>query len=141
MVRQAGKPHKPPLDRRKEHGNRGEDLAASYLRRQGLTLVQRNYRCKIGELDIIARLDDTLIFVEVRSTTTGYLESPMISVNERKQKKVTDTARWFVQQARLNHLNVRFDVVAVEFGQEKARITWIPDAFRPEPSARKGSYR
>ncbi len=141
MTRELRRPNSRTPDRRKEQGNRGEDLAASYLRRQGLTLVQRNYRCRIGELDIIARLDDTLIFVEVRSTTTGYLESPMISVNERKQKKVTDTARWFVQHARLHHLNVRFDVVAVEFGQEKARITWIPDAFRPEPTARKGSYR
>lgn len=93
-------------------GERGERAASSYLRRQGMRIIVRNYRGHGGEIDLIARDGDTLVFVEVKTRKAGL---PAEAVNLEKQRRLTRTALHFLQKHRLLEPGVpcRFDIVAI----------------------------
>lgn len=113
-------------------GDSFEFLAAQYLRGQGLTIVDRNYRCRCGEIDIIARHGQCLIFVEVRSRRNPRFASAAASVDLRKQRKLIKTAQFYLQQhPGLSTNSCRFDVIAFEPRQSRTEPapTWIPGAF------------
>ncbi len=114
---------------RKKLGSEAERIAAEYLASQGLKILERNHRNKIGELDIIAKDGDIFIIVEVKAKTGTGRGSPEEMVNYYKQKKLINTARaYFMLQGRENP-NWRIDVVAVDFdifGDHK--INWIKNA-------------
>lgn len=98
--------------RRDVLGDRGENVAARYLRNQGYKILERNFRCAVGELDIIARDKDTLVFVEVK--TRAYDDPmPEEQVNTVKQHQITKAARFYLSRFGNPQPPARFDVVAI----------------------------
>lgn len=98
---------------RADIARRGEDAAASYLERIGLTVVERNWRCTSGEADIVALDGETLVIVEVKTRRTANAGSPEESVSPTKQRRLVRIARHYVAHAGLEEAEVRFDVVAI----------------------------
>ena len=110
-------------------GNEAEDAAAMMLQTEGLQILVRNYRCKLGEIDIIAREKHTLVFIEVRQRRHGGFGSGFDSVDYRKQQKLIRTARLFLQQRKFfDQYPCRFDIVSVRSLND---MQWIKDAFQP----------
>jgi putative endonuclease len=100
---------------RRWFGTRGERAAARYLRQSGFRLLRRNYRCRLGEIDVIALEGDTVVFVEVRSTERSDAGRPAASVNSSKQAQVSKLALHFLSTHRLLNQRIRFDVIAVRW--------------------------
>lgn len=100
---------------RRWFGDRSERAAEQFLTERGFRILQRNYRCPPGEIDLIALDGDTLVFVEVRSTGAGHGERTSHSVDAAKQRKLTQAALHFRERFRLYHQNYRFDVIVVEW--------------------------
>ena len=117
--------------RSKTLGERGEAAAARFLRRRGLRLVTRNWRTRMGEVDLIMRDGPVLVFVEVKSRTSDALAPPHATVTAVKRRRLTRLARRFVQTTRQEHRACRFDVVSVVWPPESKRpaIEHIVDAF------------
>jgi len=111
-------------------GRRGEELAVKYLMNKGYEILARNYRCKIGELDVVARHAQALIFVEVRSSSSLAFGWPHESVNKKKRAKLRLVAQYYIQSTCFK-LPVRFDVIGISFGTDgKLRnIEHVEDAF------------
>ncbi|OIQ75227.1 hypothetical protein GALL_431030 [mine drainage metagenome] len=109
-------------------GQSAEDLASAYLQARGLRLVQRNYRVRGGEIDLIMRAADaSLVFVEVRARSSGNFGGAAGSIDARKRRRIVLAARHYL--ARLPaEPNCRFDVVALDAG----RLEWLPGAFAIE---------
>lgn len=99
---------------RREVGKEKEDCAAEFLRKQGYVILEQNFRCKLGEIDIIAREQKTLVFVEVKYRTSGSCGEPSAAVDCRKQRIITRVA-WFYLKTHGYHewSPCRFDVVAI----------------------------
>lgn len=111
-------------------GRRGEDDARHYLERQGLALVTRNYRCPRGEIDLVMRHGDHLVFVEVRYRKHQRFGSGAESVDARKQGRLVATAQHYLQANRRAAARPsRFDVVSITASGPETRIEWIQNAF------------
>jgi len=117
------------VDGRGELGRRGEELAAELLRARGYTIVERNFRCRAGEIDLVALDGPTVVFVEVRSRRGERVGTPLESVDPRKQARLTLVARHFLHARRLAESDVRFDVVGVRFDREPPRLEHVCGAF------------
>lgn len=112
-----------------ETGNRGEEIAARHLKKCGYRIVERNYRCVFGEIDIIARDGQVLVFVEVRSRRTDRHGSPLESIGLKKQRKLSLLAVCYMKERRLSDISARFDVVAVNVREHGDEIKLIKNAF------------
>ncbi len=110
-------------------GKEGERVAAEYLSKRGLKILEQNFRCPAGEIDLIAKDAKTLVFVEVRSKQPGGLCSPEESITVHKMKRIMKAALWYLKQAGAADSYMRFDVVAIRWGGEKPEINWIVNAF------------
>ena len=120
------------LTSRQRLGARAEDAAAAYLQAQGATILLRNYRCRCGELDIVARLGDSeLAIVEVRTRSSTQYGGAAASVDAGKRQRLIRTASRLLQQRKdLARLRARFDVMVVsDPGGDAPRIEWIKHAF------------
>lgn len=117
-------------DFRKVLGARGEDLAVKYLKKKGYKVIERNYRCQWGEIDLVAREGDTLVFVEIKSRSSSGFGLPQDAVDRFKQGKLIEVARAYLAERRLTEdITMRFDVVAVQLTQSGPDIELIKDAF------------
>ena len=123
--RQSGNKQDPRIGT----GRTGEDLAVRYLENQGYVIVERNYRKRIGEIDIIARDGECLVFVEVKTRRSNRFGSPFDAVGFRKQQQVSRVALAFMTQHRCLDVPVRFDVVAVHLEGQSSRVELIKNAF------------
>ncbi|MBN2438674.1 MAG: YraN family protein [Deltaproteobacteria bacterium] len=110
-------------------GKKGEELAAVFLAESGYRIVERNYRCIFGEIDIVAEEEETLVFVEVKSRRSGAYGEPQLAVGVEKQKKISRIAMHYLQEKRLHHRPARFDVVAVKLLSSGHKIELIRNAF------------
>ena len=111
-------------------GDAAETLAARYLQQQGLAIRERNYRTRLGELDLICEDGETLVFVEVRYRRRNHYGSGLDSVDRRKQDKLVKSALYYLQcHPRLASRPARFDVIAVAPGPDGPHIDWIRNAF------------
>ena len=110
-------------------GTAAEGLALRYLEARGLTLVTRNFRCRTGELDLIMRDGQHLVFVEVRSRGHNRFGTPAESVTRRKQQRLLRAAAFYLQRQHLD-LPCRFDVVAILQASDEPQVEWIRDAFQ-----------
>lgn len=114
-----------------ESGNIAETLACAYLQQQGLTLLTRNFRSRYGEIDLIMREGNTLVFIEVRARKQHNLVDSLQSVNASKQKKLIKTALYYLQKnSKLMDYPARFDVIAITNRHAESDINWIKDAFQ-----------
>ncbi|MDT8427706.1 MAG: YraN family protein [Pseudomonadales bacterium] len=112
-------------------GAQQEQLAASYLQARGLVLLQSNFRCRVGEIDLIMRDDRVLVFIEVRYRRNKGFGTSVETVDRRKQQKLRRCARFFLATHGLTEqLVCRFDIIGLTAapGQE-IEFNWIPNAF------------
>lgn len=111
-------------------GAAAEDVACRYLEAQGFVLVTRNFRCRGGELDLIMRDGEYLVFIEVRSRSYTRYGAPAESVTRTKQRRLLRAAALYLQRQRQD-LPCRFDVVAIlQASNHEPQIEWIRDAFQ-----------
>lgn len=114
-------------------GERAERLACRYLEQAGLVLLERNYRCPRGELDLVMDDAQTLVFVEVRFRRQPRFGSGAESVDPRKRARLIATAQHYLQRhPRRAAQPARFDVVAIALQNGQPAIDWIQDAFRAD---------
>jgi len=108
-----------------------EEDAESHLVGAGLRAVARNVTCRMGEIDLVMREGDTLVFVEVRFRRSSSHGGAAASVTHAKRARLVAAARWYLMRnPRLAEAPCRFDVVAVEGSGEARRMEWLRDAFR-----------
>jgi putative endonuclease len=109
-------------------GDRGERAAARFLKRKGLRIVVRGYRTRFGEIDLIARDGDTLVFIEVKARRQGV---PAEAVTLEKQRRITLAALAFLRKHDLLDVRSRFDIVAIVWPDDRGKplIEHIPNAF------------
>lgn len=120
-------------DSRKKLGERGEDAATAYLERVGMTIVERNWRCASGEVDIIALDGDQLVLCEVKTRRTASKGSPDEAVTPAKQRRYARLAAAYVQHAGLTDPALRFDVVSIlVIADDRALLRHHRGAFLPE---------
>lgn len=110
-------------------GHTAETLACDYLQEHGLRLVMRNYSCKLGELDLIMRDGEQLVFVEVRSRRTGQHGTPLDTVTTTKQRRLIRTAEHYLQRYRVTRA-CRFDVIGITYHADRVEIDWVADAIQ-----------
>lgn len=110
------------------HGRGAEDLACHYLQQKKLKLLERNFRCATGEIDLIMRDGDTVVFVEVRARRNEKYGRGADTVDRRKQAKLAATAALWLQSQKYNGA-CRFDVVSVSLATQPPQLDWIANAF------------
>ena len=113
-------------------GAAGEDLAARALEARGYRILERNYRCPLGELDGVAVKDRTLVFLEVKARTSDDFGGPLEAVDRRKRRKLTRLAQYYAKSKGLTEAPQRFDVVAVWFEGGRPRLEIYENAFDAE---------
>ena len=115
---------------KQKFGKLSEKLAAKFLKRRGYKILDTNYRCPLGEVDIVAADKDTVVFIEVRSRSSDSCGFPFETINFNKRKRIIKTALFYQKRNSLDDYNVRFDVVSVlDNADKKAQIELIKDAF------------
>jgi putative endonuclease len=115
---------------RKAIGQLGEELALAHLLANGLKPLIRNYRCKMGELDLVMMEREVLVLVEVRCRSNKDYGGPAASVDWKKQHRLVLAAEHLrMKRAELRRYPARFDVVAITTGDGKAKVDWIKSAF------------
>ncbi len=113
----------------KDLGRKGEELALRFLKRHGYKIIERNYVCKMGEMDIIAQEKDTLVFVEVKTRTSMDFGPPQLAVNSTKQMQLSKVALNFLKEKGCEDVKARFDVLAIVLRHTGEEIELIKDAF------------
>jgi putative endonuclease len=108
-----------------KRGRKAEDAAFDYLRKRGLTKIERNYRCRFGEIDLIMRDAQTVVFVEVRQRSSNDYGGALNSIDSRKKRKLLTTARHYIA-AKGEFPECRFDAVLLNGDNQ---VEWIRDAF------------
>jgi putative endonuclease len=114
---------------RQRIGAEGERAAESFLRRRGYAIVARNFRCRAGEVDLVALERRTVVFVEVKARHGAGHGAPLESVPARKQRRIAAAALHFLALHRLLERAVRFDVVGVWLGAGAPQCELVRDAF------------
>ncbi len=109
-------------------GQKGEELAASFLQEKGFVILEKNWRFKNLEADIIATIPGTLVIAEVKTRKSNYFGEPETFVNKQKQKNLIKAGHEYIQRANLD-LEVRFDIVSIILGDNQMKINHIEDAF------------
>ena len=117
----------------KQTGDEAERVVAAYLIGKGWTISEANYHCRRGEIDLVAKIGFTLVFVEVKSGRNEHFGSPALRVNLSKQKKLIRAAQTYLQSHSLDGFEeIRFDVVSLtQTRNSEWKINHIEDAFRP----------
>lgn len=110
-------------------GKTGEKIAVTFLKKNGYRIIAVNYRCPIGEIDIVARDKNELVFVEVKTRKSAALGYPEQAVGIRKQKKISQLALWYLEENKLNSAHARFDIVAILMLPAGNEIRLIKNAF------------
>lgn len=114
----------------KELGTRGEDAACAFLERRGHTIVERNWKDKRGEIDIISLEGEELVLTEVKTRSGEDFGSPEDAVDPRKQKRLRRLGGAYLTHASLDDVSVRFDVIAIRYlGDDRALLRHHRDAF------------
>lgn len=111
-------------------GKQGENLAAVYLSQKGYEILHRNWRNGRSEVDIIARIGNDRVFVEVKTRETDYFGYPEEAVSKAKQKQLQKAADAYIEEFEVQG-DTRFDIVAVVLNTQKQEIHHIEDAFWP----------
>lgn len=114
---------------KKELGKKGEEIALRFLKKNGYRMIERNYVCKMGEMDIIAMEKDTLAFIEVKTRTSTEFGPPQLAVNPSKQRQLSKVALNYLKEKKLEDVKARFDVIAILIDPKGEEIELIRDAF------------
>lgn len=116
-------------NRQQKFGEKGEALAVRRLKKAGYKIIETNYRNRLGEIDIIAKENDTIVFVEVKSRRSAHFGNPKQAVTLQKQKKISMVALYYLKTMDLNTARARFDVVTVISNRDTPQVEIIRNAF------------
>ncbi|ASW42934.1 YraN family protein [Clostridium isatidis] len=116
----------------KNIGSYGEDIGINFLKEKGYYILDKNFRNKYGEIDVICKFKDMIIFVEVKSRYNNSFGRPMEAITCSKQKKIINLCKYYIYKRKLFNYNCRFDVIEVYFNAKNDlnNIIHIEDAFR-----------
>jgi putative endonuclease len=117
------------LTRRSSFGKWGEDKAAEYLTKQGYAIIERNYRCRFGEIDIIAVKEGALTFVEVKTRANLKFGRPAASVTKTKQNKIHSTGFHYLSSCNIKYRGFYFDVIEVLRMNGETKLTHLKHCF------------
>jgi putative endonuclease len=112
----------------KNLGREGEELATAFLRQKGYTIIEKNYKTRFGEIDIIAKDSDVFVFVEVKTRTDTTFGHPFEAVNLRKREKIRKVALFFMKKIN-KEVPARFDILSISMKDGMQQIAHIKDAF------------
>ena len=112
-----------------QFGKHSETLAAKHLKKNGYKILVKNYRAKTGEIDLIAKDRDTLVFVEVKARRTKQYGHPKWSVTLQKQRKISMTALYYLKATRQQDVKARFDVVTICYDHDRPEFEIVKNAF------------
>lgn len=126
----AGSALKPSRNARRVAGTHWEKIAEAFLRKQGLRLIERNFSCRFGEIDLVMEDRDTVVFIEVKYRGNRSHGSGANAVDFHKQGRISRTAAFFLRMnpARAEQF-CRFDVVSIDPDSDDQEISWIQNAF------------
>ena len=116
---------------RQRLGVDGETMACEELEKLGYSIIERRYRTRFGEIDVIANDAGTVVFVEVKTKTDSSFSDPVESVTKQKQRRLVSMAEQYAAYNALDTTPCRFDIVTVDVSVAPARIAIYKDAFRP----------
>ena len=119
----------------KEHlrlGKSGEEAAAVFLKNNGYKIICKNYKNKLGEIDIIARDKDTICFIEVKTRASDRFGLPQEAISRHKQHQISKAAVSFLKENNLLEQKARFDVISVMYAHDPPKLDLIKDAFELE---------
>lgn len=114
---------------RSQLGILAEDIAARYLQQQGLDIVKRNFRTRLGEIDLIMLHDKVLVFVEVRFRSSPFYMDAIETINKPKVQRIILAARQYLQGQTVQSNTYRFDIVTLIGNIEQPDVNWIQNAF------------
>jgi putative endonuclease len=117
------------LNQRQIFGEKGESIAVRYLKKKGYKILEKNYRTKLGEIDIIAKDKGTIVFVEVKSRRSWQFGSPKGAVTPAKQRKISKVALYYLKTNDRSNARARFDVVTITATRDKSKIEIVKNAF------------
>ena len=117
------------MDGRRETGRVGEELAAAFVGRLGYRVVVRNFRCRAGEIDLVALDGDTVVFLEVRTRSGAGRGTPLESVDGRKQAQVGRVARHYLAMRGWHERAARFDVIGIRWDADPPSVEHVRGAF------------
>ncbi|MEO0074532.1 MAG: YraN family protein [candidate division WOR-3 bacterium] len=109
-------------------GQTGEKVARNYLKKQGYKILEKNFRCSIGEIDIIAQDKSTIVFIEVKTRRSNLIQ-PFESVGFKKQEKLRSLAEYYLQEKDYLDKEVRFDILSIIYNNQGQQIEHLKDAF------------
>jgi putative endonuclease len=110
-------------------GREGERVAERFLKKKGYAVVERNYRCRGGEVDLIALDRRVIVFVEVKTRTDHEFGNPLEAVEPRKQRRMIHAARFFLHEKKLHQRDARFDVVGISWPGDDPVVEHVQNAF------------
>lgn len=115
----------------RELGKLGEDIAANYISQNGYIILEKNFRTKIGEIDIIAKQDNYLVFIEVKTRKSINFGYPREAVDKSKQLKIINIANFYIAKEKQYYCHIRFDVIEVMLhsNNEIKSIVLLKNAF------------
>lgn len=108
----------------------GEEEACRFLKKNGCKIMDRNYRVRMGEIDIVARCKNTLLFVEVKTRMSSAFAQPYEAVGFRKRRSLKTAAKLYVQERNVRDMEFRFDVISITLNDAlQAQLEWMQGAF------------
>ena len=110
-------------------GEWGEKLAYKKIKRLGYKKIIQNYRCPLGEIDLIAQDGDTLVFLEIKTRKGASIGYAKEAINDKKKRQLSKAALFYMKSSGLSDIKARFDVVAVSLEGKKAEIELVQNAF------------
>lgn len=116
------------MDRRVA-GKKGEELAVKFLKKAGYNILEKNFRSRLGEVDIIAEEKGSLVFIEVKSRASRQFGDPKEAITEQKKRQISKTALGFMNRHKLFGQQARFDVVTIQFVNGKPQFELVKNAF------------
>ena len=117
------------INARQQFGKKSESIAVRHLKKNGYRIIEQNYRTKLGEIDVIAKDRDTIVFVEVKARRSDHFGNPKWAVTPKKQRKISMVALCYLKAMNMSNIKARFDVVSIRSANDRPEIEIIKNAF------------
>lgn len=117
------------MDNRKKLGKIGEEIAVHYLEKSGYQVIEKNFRCRRGEIDIIAKWENEIVFVEVKTRTSKICGDPAEAVTEQKKKHLYLAAGYYMMIRKIEEYPVRIDVIEILWENHRYRLHHIRQVY------------
>ena len=111
-------------------GEKGENLATEILRKKGYSILAENWRSGRNEIDVVAKIGETLVFIEVKTRSTDFFGDPSLAVSPAKQKRLIHAANDYLEQHEIE-LEARFDIISIVSNTNSTKLEHLEDAFYP----------